>query len=668
MTRWSIVLCCILVLGCPDDPATGTADSEVGLATAADDVASVEDAASDDADGATTAGPADVPDTEVEDVEQDDNDTGSVGQETTGGSDTEGDGTTGAGDAQDVSDIDDSLNNWVTIFITETGANGDSFIMITETGAIPVPFAPAKDATDECEALGYASGYKVGPVLLCNPASGEGVTDEAVDSGASVLITETGAMVDPQKFKKMKKGCADYCASDDCSVPENVKADMCAISCLYGALMATAQAGDECGSATADALECLGEAGCADGECSGEGNALASACGYCAGTESCSDGQLCDGGLCGPTSTVLSTVAADQQVPDVMVLPAGEMFAVWETGKDGDWDVHLRKLDADGTPSTDFGPERLVTEDSTKNQRSPAIVALGTEPARFVVGWQGNNSGGATVDAFYRVYEASGAPVHTELRANTDLNQAQTDIALTPLLGGGFLILWTTNDSPDIRARPIGADGTPVSLPFTVNTDLNGGQVEPHAVTLPGGDVVVIFTDKSAGGVGMQRLTAPELTQGFPVMTLANDLPGFNEGKQLAEAIVNTPGGIAIGWRDTQQLDGDKDGLFLRYFSGEPLAGATPVLVNEKTIDHQSQLSLADGLACYVSSATPKDRVYIRRLGPAGPVGPETWVAKATLRQGAPRCRAVPGGGWVVVWQEEMKINSWDVRGLIIPE
>ena len=88
----------------------------------------------------------------------------------------------------------------------------------------------------------------------------------------------------------------------------------------------------------------------------------------------------------------LTTSVADQCNPDLALAPDGQLYAVWQDNSDGNWDIYLA-TSANGT--TWSRPELLVSSDD--NQTQPVIAIDAQSPCRIYVAWQDDRHGGADI-------------------------------------------------------------------------------------------------------------------------------------------------------------------------------------------------------------------------------------------------------------------------------
>ncbi len=392
---------------------------------------------------------------------------------------------------------------------------------------------------------------------------------------------------------------------------------------------------------------------------------------------------------------VHTTTQDDQRDPSITPLANGGFAVVWvdqsQSGGDTSFSgIRGRVFNADGTPvtTTDF----LVNTVTTDRQVEPVIAALPN--GGFVVVWEDNSqSGGDSSEEAIRgrVFNADGTPVNTtDFLINTATFTSQFQPVITALPGGGFVVAWTDTSGSvgdtfgfAVRGRVFNADGTPVNTTdFVINTATANNQSEPVIEALSGGGFVVAWTDLSETGgdtsLGAIRgrlfdangnpLSVNGSTDDFLINTTT-------EGNQVAPKITAlTNGGFAVIWDDFSLSGADTSGQAIRgrVFN----ADGTPVntngfLVNTATANNQSdpQLTALPGGGFVVTwvdfSRTGGDSFFTAIRGrvfdaDGTPVNTNDFLVNTTTLNGQfdPVITALPGGGFVVAWEDYSSTGS----------
>lgn len=162
-------------------------------------------------------------------------------------------------------------------------------------------------------------------------------------------------------------------------------------------------------------------------------------------------------------------------------------------------DVYLQVVSPTGEK---LGPERLVNQATTFNQRSSATAGL--SDGRFVVVWVSEQQRfEGSVDIYGRLFSASGSPLGSEFLINAGTNLcANPSVAASP--DGGFAVAWSEFDlqNPntrwDVAARPFTANAFG-GTSRRVNTHLPGDQVGPK-LSAAGNSYFMVWTSVGQDG------------------------------------------------------------------------------------------------------------------------------------------------------------------------
>jgi hypothetical protein len=222
---------------------------------------------------------------------------------------------------------------------------------------------------------------------------------------------------------------------------------------------------------------------------------------------------------------------------------------------------------------------------------------------------------------------------------------------LVLVLGVGLAALLAT--------APASAQPSASGSEFQVNTNIGFGQFDPDATVLPGGEIVIVFTDIFWEGSG-----AGVFARRFDSTGAAIDPNAFlvnltTAGAQGEPAIGRDDrGNFVVVWTSYGQ-DGDSAGIFGRVFgsSGAPLTGEFQV--NEHTPSWQRKPALSvsgegNFVVAWESNYQDGDYlgVFARQMSPSGaPLGGEFPVNLFTTGQQREASVATDlRGNFVVTW------------------
>ncbi|MHB1186315.1 PKD domain-containing protein, partial [Thiobacillus sp.] len=303
---------------------------------------------------------------------------------------------------------------------------------------------------------------------------------------------------------------------------------------------------------------------------------------------------------------VNTAIANSQYEPQVVGLSGGGYVVVWRSeGQDGSGaGVYAQRYDSTGNAA---GTEFLVNTTTISNQYHPDVTA--TSDGGFVVAWYHDYYSASDTeyaDIFFQRYDASGAALGGETRANPPLGSTflyQSEPSITWLEGGGFVVVWTDTSGTDgnsygVYGQRFDATGAALGSAFKANTYTESNQYEPDVAALKDGGFIVVWRsdgqDLSSAGVYAQRYDDTGATVGteFRVNTTTANT-------QIDPAVTGLEnGGWVVTWTDQYGAAPNTYDVFLQQYDagGRQVDGQT--LVNTYTYYVQQEpsiTSMADG-------------------------------------------------------------------------
>ncbi len=278
-----------------------------------------------------------------------------------------------------------------------------------------------------------------------------------------------------------------------------------------------------------------------------------------------------DGAKVGVEFLVNTSTASYQDVPTVTGLAGGGFVVTWEDisgtlGDSSEYSVKAQLYDAAGAR---IGGEFLVNSDTQFSQRGPQITSL--EGGGFVVAWAGYVGTVSTFKA--QVFDASGAEVGGEFSVNS--TPAFTGIlSITSLSGGGFVVAWEDlsgtlgdNSGKSIKAQVFDLGGAKVGDEFLVNTQTADAQSRPSITGLAAGGFVVTWDDKSGtlGDTSTNSIKAQLFDAGGAKVGgefLVNTQTASSQSDPSITSL--TDGGFVVTWYDFSGTLGDTSGVSIK--------------------------------------------------------------------------------------------------------
>ncbi|HEV2865757.1 MAG TPA: cadherin domain-containing protein, partial [Allosphingosinicella sp.] len=284
------------------------------------------------------------------------------------------------------------------------------------------------------------------------------------------------------------------------------------------------------------------------------------------------------GAKIGPEFLVNSQTSNIQWISSVAELDTGGFVITWET-YDSAQDGSGRAIKAqiyDGAGAR-VGTEFLVNTVTASDQLNADISTL--SGGRFIVTWLINIGG--KLDVRGQVFDSTGAKIGGEILVNSQTFESQTEVGVTNLANGGFVVTWTTFDTAQdgsgsaIKAQVFDAAGARVGGEILVNTAGAAAQKSPSVAGLANGDFVIAWrtddqtADDASGAIKAQVFdsTGAKLGAEFRVNSLGASL----ESEPVVVDLGN--GAFAIGWTGSSSPTFDSN-IRAQIFS----SGSAPVI------------------------------------------------------------------------------------------
>lgn len=364
-------------------------------------------------------------------------------------------------------------------------------------------------------------------------------------------------------------------------------------------------------------------------------------------------------GFIAPEFQVSTYTAGAQVYPKVAMEQSGSFMVVWE-----DWsaahgsNVSVRGFAADGIP---LAPEFHVGAFTTSFDQGPSIAA---DPlGGFLVVWTSFAMDGSLWGVFGRHLGGDGSPRGDEFQVNSFTTDSQIHPSVAMDGFGNSIVVWESLEQDGsgrgVFGRRFGSDGTPLGPDFQVNTYSTGSQEHPAVAADPEGNFLVVWeSDEQDGdeeGVFARRFASDGTPQGAEWQV--ND---FTTSYQRNPSVAaDASGNFVVVWTSDRN-DGFDAGIFGRRFASEGSPLGAEFQVNTFTPHDQLRPSVsvdASGKFVVLWQGAYRDgsgdAVMGRRFGSDGtPLGGEFLVnGFSTGTQERPAVAADASGDFVVVWQ-----------------
>lgn len=213
----------------------------------------------------------------------------------------------------------------------------------------------------------------------------------------------------------------------------------------------------------------------------------------------------------------------DQKNSSIASLSDGSYIIIWDSkGQDGDLNgLYGQRFNADGTFN---GTECLINSNTSNIQESGSITAL--VGGGFIITWSSYNQGGDEYGIYGQLYNSDGTKNGNEFQINTYINHKQSDSVVTGLSNGDFVVIWQSWDSDGsgtgIYGQRVNSDGTKNGGEFQINTYTTSHQAKPAVEALNDGSFIVSWhsfgQDGSDYGIVAKKFD----------VTISNDIPLLN--------------------------------------------------------------------------------------------------------------------------------------------
>ncbi|MHA7772358.1 VCBS domain-containing protein [Roseibium sp. M-1] len=301
------------------------------------------------------------------------------------------------------------------------------------------------------------------------------------------------------------------------------------------------------------------------------------------------------------------------------------------------------------------GPELSFTLTGSNPSETKAFAL---DDGGFMMTYRSVSNGG---DVFAQRFDADGDAVGSAFTPVTATASNQGDAVGASLPDGGWVIAWSSYDSPNhyqVHFQRYDAAGAKVGTQTQVNQTNAAAQSDPDIAVLSDGSFVIAFTsalqDGSGDGVVARRFPAdPAGTADAEFLVNADE----TDGSQNFSAITAlTGGGYVIAYNSP---DSNGNAVFAKVYSND---GTLAEEFQVNTIETGSQAypavaALAGGgfAIAYEDSAVDNSTgVMVRQYDASGqPVGTEEVHVNTFVqnRQGDANVTALADGGYLVSWE-----------------
>jgi hypothetical protein len=346
------------------------------------------------------------------------------------------------------------------------------------------------------------------------------------------------------------------------------------------------------------------------------------------GSAQCEDGNDTewDGCTAGTITEFLARESAvgSQQNPAVLTLPNGDYYVFWQdsAGDSQSWGIVMRRFPANGGP-----PSALTVVNSFEHNAQTNVKVAPLTGGGFVAVWQSMGQDGGLEGVFGQRFSASGQKAGGEFRVNSFTNFDQSNPSVAGGSDGGFIVAWQSKgqdgSQEGIYAQRYDSSGGKVGTEHQVNTHFVGGQVTPSVSGLQDGGYVITWSSDSQDGDGWgvfaQRFDA--MGEGMGSEFQVNTTTYSYQTRPVVVSM--GAGGMVVLWESVLQ-DGFDEGVIGQRYSSLGVSGSE-FLANQTTQGSQKRpwvASLVNGGFVVVWQSFGQDGdgdgIVIRRYSSSG--------------------------------------------------
>lgn len=322
----------------------------------------------------------------------------------------------------------------------------------------------------------------------------------------------------------------------------------------------------------------------------------------------------------------------------------GDFVAAWQQSGD----IYYRVYRADGTPRSE--PLR-ANSFFTNTQREPS-VAMDAD-GDFVLAWTStgqDGDNGEEDNVYVRRFNANGAPLGNELRANSYTSNSQFSPSVAADAVGNFAVAWEgyRDELTSVYVRRFNANGTVRESDDQLvrNTTTAAGQAPSVAMDADGDFVVAWSVPDEVSGVYAQRVRPDGSLVGTVEVTTSDTYVELSPA-----AAMDADGDFVVAWHDIFS----NDELALRRFNRDAVAQGEPIVFGSGSAsfsDPAVTMDAAGNFATAWLTSSLNTTVRVQRYAADGSIGQSFAVDTiSTFANATPALASDADGEFVVGWE-----------------
>lgn len=357
--------------------------------------------------------------------------------------------------------------------------------------------------------------------------------------------------------------------------------------------------------------------------------------------------------------------ASAQEEPAIAVAPDGTIVAVWSSRRqnEGRYGVYAQRFTREGIA---IGGETPLALWNGSHQSAPAVAVDGSGCIWAV--WSAHGQDGHHGSIIARRFDPS-LVGGSEILVNELWRGHQSDPAIAAGRDGRVLIVWTSlagpKALPELRARLLAADGSPLGGEFAVSAHTSRGESVPSVAISRDGSMAVCYAVSNERrdplGIRMQLFDRDGIRTREEIL-----VSGPLRNGQIEPTLAATGDGFVVAWLDTES-DGSEYGVLARRFDARGNALGEPFVVNQTRAGSQTGAAVAAGpderfAIAWNSEDGDESGVFARLFRPDGAaLGGEFRLSRCV--QGPQALRLVSGAQRLVFSPQGALLAAWSGDG-----
>lgn len=300
------------------------------------------------------------------------------------------------------------------------------------------------------------------------------------------------------------------------------------------------------------------------------------------------------GGIWGSIDEISVDIGMEVQWHPKIAASDGNVYVVWQDGRDGDWDIFFTYHNGVGWSS----PTQINTDSGTEAQTYPRIDAGG---GKAYVVWE-EDTGSGNTDIMLRVFDGSTwGTIMTVSQDPPNEAQLEPDVAFD---GGVVHVVWQQINVSDRDIFYRSWNGISFSTIQTLNKDIGTEFQKVPAITAQFGKVYVVWADAKDGG------------SDWDIMCRQYNGSKWLEPEEISHdagtEFQNNPeidtenGTIHVVWEKYDSVNLDNEIYYIRGYEAPPPDSFPPLVTNVR-IDGDTERTIPIGTPSVLLTATIND-------------------------------------------------------------